>query len=384
MSVINQMLKDLDKRQENAPTNQGQVPVVVNTSQNSSLVVIVTIVITLAIVASVYLWFENQSLKQGVNAQTPSNSKANSNVNESNTQNAVAKIEEKRVLTTAAEAEVKAELKAEEVIETEAVASEDKNLETAEERIQASAEVIQVAKTVESVTKPSANNATENQSQNLSENTVAKNTAETKAIEKPVLSISRKQLSPKQLSAKKMRQAEDAILDNDVEKAEKLLEEVLLVMPENNAARKQLAALWYGRKLMQPALNVLAQGLAISPQEHEFRLMQAKILVDVQRREQALTNLLEQKDVQHVEYQTLVANLAQQLDKSDVAIAAYKKLVQLEPYQGRWQLAQAVAYDKQAQYQEAVVAYKKAIELGGLSDGAMTFARQRYQELGEQ
>lgn len=382
MSVINQMLKDLDKRQESAPSSQAQTPVVVQTSQSSFTPVILAVIITLIIVAAVYLYIENQSLKSS--AQLP-----------------VAQPQLSQTQLTAEQvklapaSEVKTDVVDIERVKTEPVKAAQKSddaviANSAKEEI---AQVNQVSEEIElaaaeqTITAPQLTKKSLTNKKSLAENTAAADemtVPEQKAPNKPVLSIARKQLTPEQLASKKMKQAQDAMLDNKGEQAEQLLEEVLLVTPENHAARKQLAALWYGRKSLQPALNLLSQGLAIDSEQYEFRLMQAKIYADMQNTQQALLVLAQSIDTPNFEYQSLMATLAQKANNNELALKALTNLINLEPYQGRWHLALAVTHDKLGQYQHASVSYHQAIRLGNLSDSALSFAKQRSKELGAQ
>ena len=93
----------------------------------------------------------------------------------------------------------------------------------------------------------------------------------------PSLTISRRKMSPQELAKQKFTQAEQAVLSDNINQAEQLLEEILLLEPNHKAARKQLAALWFGRQSYQAALNLLSQGIALSPQDSEYHLMQARI-----------------------------------------------------------------------------------------------------------
>ena len=201
--------------------------------------------------------------------------------------------------------------------------------------------------------------------------------------EKSSLSISRKQLSPKELAAQKMNKAERALAENKIEEAEKLFEDIILIMPTNQVARKQLAALWYGRQSYQPALNLLQQGIVIDSGDQELRIMKARIYLTMGQVEKAYDVLSVLKDNTDIEYQSLLANAAQQIGNHTAAANAYLTLVQLVPQNGRFWLGLAVAYDSNSQFSEAVTAYNSAIVQGGLSNSALKFAKHRMEELGE-
>ena len=200
---------------------------------------------------------------------------------------------------------------------------------------------------------------------------------------KSSLTISRTQLSPQALATNKIAEAEQAIERNDIVKAESLFEEVLLVMPEHQMARKQLAALWYGKKSYQNAVNLLSQGIALAPQAEEMRIMSARIYFEQGQPRQAYNILKPLSHSVNTELQALLANTAAELNEHDNAALAYGKLIALEPNVGRWWLGSAVSLDSLGKFVPARDAYKQAIALSNLSMSAMQFARQRLIELGE-
>lgn len=197
------------------------------------------------------------------------------------------------------------------------------------------------------------------------------------------LTISRTQLSPQALAANKISEAEQAMERNDLAKAESLFEEVLLVMPEHVTARKQLAALWYGKKHYQDAVNLLSQGISLAPEHEEMRLMSARIYYERGQARQAFNILSPLEFSINTEVQALLANVSAELNEHESAILAYQKLITLESDVGRWWLGLAVSMDSIGQFVPARDAYNQAIDRNNLSMSAMQFARQRLIELGE-
>lgn len=203
---------------------------------------------------------------------------------------------------------------------------------------------------------------------------------------KSTLTISRKELTPNQLAEQKLKRAEQALANNDVSKAETMFEDVLLVLPTHKTARKHLAALWFGRQSYSAALNLLSQGINLSPNDSEFRVMQARIYLQQNSIQQAfdtLNNMPNVNEMLNVEYQSLRATTAQQLKKFSFSAQAYQILVNLEPSSGRWWLGLGVALDSNSEFKQASTAYQTALNKTGLSGSAENFARQRIIELGE-
>ena len=391
MSVINQMLKDLDERKPQTVAGQEQAPVYQASVKSSTKPIIIAVLITVACAFVAFsLWQMNQQNKQLTEqlAQTQQVPKQTETISvssperESNktsqtsplsVQPAIAsnqiepKTEPAEVVTSSNEYKAQmAEQAPEQISNIEQIS----NTRPVERKIDGEAEVLAQATSkanipvVEQTAKPNA-------------------TMPKPAEPKATMSIARRQLSAPELAEQKFKQAEQALLLNQVQKAESLFEEVLLLTPQNNLARQQLAALWFGRQDYQAAINLLQQGISQAPNNIEFRLMQARIFQRQGNFRGAYDVLIEKAQTPNVDYQALLANAAQQSQQFNAAIEAYQFLMQAQPQQAKWLLGLAVAYDSDSQFEQALLAYKQAVQQGGLSATTLNFAKQRLQELGE-
>ena len=197
------------------------------------------------------------------------------------------------------------------------------------------------------------------------------------------MSVSRRQLTSKEMVVQKLAKAEKAVNINEIAKAEQLFEEILIIDPNHKEARKKLAALWFGRKSYQQAMNLLSQGIAIDKQDSELRLMKARIHLKQGQHEAAYNTLKPLASLEQEEYQVMLANIAQQIEQYPSAIGAYQVLIEMQPYSGRWHLGLAIVYDKNSQFLLAVNEYALALTKADLSASSAKFAQQRMQALGE-
>ncbi len=200
------------------------------------------------------------------------------------------------------------------------------------------------------------------------------------------MTITRSQLSPQELATKKLSRAKEALVNNDLAQAEKLFEEVVLILPSEKEARVQLAALWFGKKDYQAATNILSQGIALDPHDESLRMLKARIYMQINNHGMAFQVLQDLPNVEHnqnIEYQSLLATQAQNAEQLPFAIMAYLRLTKLQANVGRWWLGLAIAYDRNSEFTLAKNAYKLAIAQQDLSGSANEFARQRLQELGD-
>lgn len=384
------MLKDLDKRQQDPiQSSSGSAPVFNNKSHSQRWVILI-LVLLLLISLSVIMWqkfsepsndklsaltlikksITEQSLKEqslteipaAEQSVTPQVNTPSKNVG-SQPENNVNKI-----ITSASNAQVNEslpEIQAAITVETtqaEAAISEIK-IDNTQLKESASADV---------------------QSREVALDVMA-DEAESKQSEiaQSTLTISRKQLTPEQLASKKIAQAEQAIANKDIKKAEQLFEDVLLVVPSHKSARKQLAALWFGKQSYQDALNLLSRGLALDSQDQEFRLMKARIYLSQGQGQSALDTLKVLDNLRLIEYQSLLASTAQQLGEFPPAEKAYNILTELAPNVGRWWLGLAIAQDSQSQFSKAKINYQIALKQQDLSSETAQFAQNRILELGE-
>jgi len=372
MSVINQMLKDLEQR---AP-EQGQAPVQVAHPKKASTlkIVLLSAFVLLSLNAiGFYIW----SLQERV---AESESKLQKTVDAENEiiEQVLANkpVKTKEIVNQENQQEVEA-ITETNVLNQVKKTQEPNNLE----------QNIAINKTVESEPPQQSNeelnlriSAAKNQPIPIDRITKPSTTQNSESSK---MSISRRQLTSKELVEQKLAKAEQSININEIAKAERLFEDILIIDPDHKQARKKLAALWFGRKSYQQAVNLLSQGISRDKQDGELRLMQARIHLKQGQPESAYNTLKPLVSFEQEEYQVMLANVAQQIEQYPSAINAYKVLIKMQPYSGRWHLGLAIVYDKSSQFSLAVNEYAIALTKTDLSASSAKFAQQRMQALGE-
>ena len=370
MSVINQMLKDLDQR----TPEQGQVPNAIAATQNPSTlkIVVISVVVLLSLNAlGFYIWDLQERAEKNLNQKN-------------NSQQLQAEKQPVQVATITASPEE--QFQKQEMNSKEHAKQTVPTSENAADTLQLTNQVQAVK--LEEVTKPEQTMLKEVTVEVTEKVAVKTSPAVAGAVEPTVLapvkmSVSRRQLTSKELVAQKLARAEKSVNMNEIAKAEQLFEEVLIIDPEHKQARKNLAALWFGRKHYQQALNLLSQGIAIDKQDGELRLLKARIHLQQGQHEAAFNTLKPLVTLEHEEYQVMLANVAQQIEQYPSAISAYKVLINMQPYSGRWHLGLAIVYDKNSQFTLARNEYAQALSKADLSVSSAKFAEQRLQALGE-
>ena len=377
MSVINQMLKDLDQR----TPEQGQAVISTAADQNPSTlkVVLISVVVLLSLNAlGFYIWDLQVRAAQNSNKQD-------------NSQQLQAEKQPIQLPTSISPQEEqlqKQEMNSKEAAIQTVLANENAT-DTLQSEKKAQAIQPEAVTKLEVVVKPTEETLKETTLKEVTEVVaVEKAPVVSETVEAPVvvpvkMSVSRRQLTSKELVAQKLLRAEKSVNMNEIAKAEQLFEEILIIDPTHKQARKNLAALWFGRKSYQQALNLLSQGISIDKQDGELRLLKARIHLQQGQHEAAYNTLKSLADFEHEEYQVMLANIAQQIEQYPSAISAYKVLIKMQPYSGRWHLGLAIIYDKNSQFIFAKNEYAQALTKADLSVSSAKFAEQRLQALGE-
>ncbi len=198
-----------------------------------------------------------------------------------------------------------------------------------------------------------------------------------------VLKIETVDLSEPELAALAERKATTAMAKGQMREAQDNYYQVLLHDPHNQGAREQLAALLYGEGRLTEASQVLEEGLRLDPAQADLRLLLARVAISGGDRQKALDWLTGyQPDLAaNLDYYATWAGLAQELGQPAQASELYVKLLRQQPDQGRWWLGLGVAEDGQGHRQRALDAYGNAQLHGNLGEASTRWLEQRITEL---
>ncbi|CAH0534476.1 hypothetical protein VST7929_02409 [Vibrio stylophorae] len=187
--------------------------------------------------------------------------------------------------------------------------------------------------------------------------------------------------SPAELATLAEKQAQLALDKGDRKRAAAALTRALEYEPERVSARQQLAALYYGQRQAAQAVALLQQGIALMPQDTQLRLMLAKLLAREKQPAAALSVMQYLPGHAPIEYLAMRGALAQQLKANELAKQSYQLLTLRQPYDGRWWLGLAIAFERLGE--PAVEAYRHAQQGSGLSLNSQQFIAKRLEALGQ-
>lgn len=212
--------------------------------------------------------------------------------------------------------------------------------------------------------------------------------AEQKAVAAPprkpgVLKIETVNLSEAELATLAERKATTAMAKGQLRDAQDNYYQVLVHDPNNQGAREQLAGLLYGEGRLSEATQLLEEGIRLDPAQADFRLLLARLAISSGDQLKALGWLTGyQPDLaSNLDYYATWAGLTQELGRNAEAAEIYVTLLRQQPDQGRWWLGLGVAEDGQGHSQRALDAYRNAQLHGNLGEASASWIEQRIAQL---
>ena len=153
-----------------------------------------------------------------------------------------------------------------------------------------------------------------------------------------------------------------------VKEAISRLQQGLQALPQQASLRQALLGIHLEQKQLAAALELLQQGLALSPGRVDWAMTAARIQVE-RGQLQAAWQTLQQHQAsagQNAEYQGFAAVLLQHLQQPHEAAAYYRAALRLKPREARWWYALGSVLEADGQTVQAREAYQRAQAIGGL------------------
>ncbi len=185
-------------------------------------------------------------------------------------------------------------------------------------------------------------------------------------IKKPVVESSEEQLYQHAIQLTASGQNAEAI---------SLLKQLVNNYPNNFKTREYLANLLIQQNNKLAAANLLDVGIKLSPEHIIFIEMKAQLLVGQGRVNEAL--LLLQKNSPSIEnepnYYALMAALYQRQGRANLAANLYKKLLTIQSSNAKWWVGLGIALDALGDHPQAFEAYTNADSIGNLNPELKNF-----------
>ncbi|HHH42629.1 MAG TPA: tetratricopeptide repeat protein [Gammaproteobacteria bacterium] len=239
------------------------------------------------------------------------------------------------------------------------------------------------AKPVPATEKPAAHSATEPQA--VVQTTETEDTSPVAPASKVRNVVALKTLTPAQKADRLFASAQLALAEQHQDRAEQLLRATLQSAPLHSDARTQLAALLIRRQRMADAGQLLAEGLAHNPYSLELAIPYAQLLADQGTPQPALEVLdrTMQNNPTDAEALALRAALLYRLDRHPESISAYRSALRRQPQRALWWTGLAIALEHEQLTGQALRAYRRAAALP-LENAVAIYVQQRIRLLGRQ
>ncbi|MDD5180254.1 MAG: tetratricopeptide repeat protein [Gallionellaceae bacterium] len=203
--------------------------------------------------------------------------------------------------------------------------------------------------------------------------------------ETPVGSVDKqiKQVSVQQQAENEFRRANGLMQQGYASDAFAAYEAALQLDAGHDAARLAMVGVLLENKRNADAERVLQDGLKHNPRHSGFAMLLARLQVERDALPLALDTLqktLPYADLQ-ADYQAFVAALLQRQNRHKEAITHYQIALQLSPGSGVWLMGLGISLQAVQRNEDARDAFRRAIEAHTLSAELQAFVKQRLKEL---
>lgn len=155
--------------------------------------------------------------------------------------------------------------------------------------------------------------------------------------------------------------------------------------PQHVKAREMLAGVYIKAGRYVEAAELLRVGIHLVPGYTLFSKLYARVLLEQKNPQLAIKVLEQQLPAVEVDpdYHALLAATYQRVNNHKQAVEEYLKVVGVQPQAGVWWLGLAISLEKTGKNKEALEAYQRAQETGTLNAGLTKFSNNRVSALKE-
>jgi MSHA biogenesis protein MshN len=192
-----------------------------------------------------------------------------------------------------------------------------------------------------------------------------------------------KSVSVSQQSENLYKQAVSMLQQGRVAEARGALEQSLQENPSNHNARQLLVGLLVESKRAGEALSLLLDGVRIAPEQTGFVMALARLQVEAGDQKTALHTLEQGAKYasDDADFNGFYAALLQRDERHEEAVAHYLAALHQDPANASWLVGAGISLQAQGKYSDAREAFERARQTGQLSQDLSDFVEQRLKQL---
>ncbi len=187
--------------------------------------------------------------------------------------------------------------------------------------------------------------------------------------------------SPVEQAKREYADALNALRHGEAARAEQHLRAALQQQPAHTQAAEALTATLLQQGRAAEAQEVLAEALTAAPNATQLLSLQARVLAEAGRDNEAVA-LLQSAALNHdADAQALLGALQQRLGNHTLAATAYRQALARAPQRGAWWLGLAISLEGSQDPTAALAAYRRALADTSLDANVSGYVRSRIQAL---
>lgn len=190
--------------------------------------------------------------------------------------------------------------------------------------------------------------------------------------------------TPEELARQQYQEAEQLIEQRSFPEAIETLRKVLQLAPKFHPARLALAELLEKHQDIAAATALIQEGLRENPQAVDFIQAQAQLFLTQEKPLLALKilNTIKPQLEDNPDYYALMAGVYHHLGEYSQAISIYRKLLSYNPSNSVWWLGLGVSCEQQGSRKAAIAAFRHAHDLYSLQPTLQNYVDARLDALG--
>ncbi len=188
-----------------------------------------------------------------------------------------------------------------------------------------------------------------------------------------------RELTPRQRAEVEYSRGATALQQGRLPEARSAFEAALQIDPAYHAARQALAGVLLDARLPADAMLVLQEGLQIAPAQFGFAMMAARLHVERGELDAAVQTLARSAEYagNSADFSGFYAGLLQRQKNHAEAVELFDRALRLRPNTGVWLLGMGMSLEALGRNAEAQEAFRRAKTSGNLSQELQNFVDQR-------